>query len=137
MRINEVARKTGLSSKAIRFYEEKALITPPLRGENGYRYYSPQQIRELTLLRHARQAGFSLQECRDLIKLLNDPHRHSAEVKQRTERRIAAIEAQIRDLAAVRDSLQKLVQCCPGDEQADCPIIAHLIGDVPETKAQR
>ena len=36
MNISDVAKKTGLTSKAIRFYEEKGLVTPPLRSENGY-----------------------------------------------------------------------------------------------------
>jgi MerR family copper efflux transcriptional regulator len=73
--------KTGLTSKAIRFYEEKGLVTPPLRSENGYRSYSQQHLDELTLLRQARQVGFNLEECRELIFLFNDPSRHSADVK--------------------------------------------------------
>ena len=51
MNISDVAKKTGLTSKAIRFYEEKGLVTPPLRSENGYRTYSQQHLDELTLLR--------------------------------------------------------------------------------------
>lgn len=38
MNITQVAEKTGLSAKTIRFYEEKSLITPPARSENGYRH---------------------------------------------------------------------------------------------------
>ncbi len=59
MNISDVAKKTGLTSKAIRFYEEKGLVTPPLRSENGYRTYSQQHLDELTLLRQARQVGFN------------------------------------------------------------------------------
>ena len=40
MNISDVAKITGLTSKAIRFYEEKGLVTPPMRSENGYRTYS-------------------------------------------------------------------------------------------------
>lgn len=40
MNISDVAKKTGLTSKAIRFYEEKGLVTPPLRSENGYCTYT-------------------------------------------------------------------------------------------------
>ena len=71
MNISDVAKKTGLTSKAIRFYEEKGLVTPPLRSENGYRSYSQQHLDELTLLRQARQVGFNLEECRELIFLFN------------------------------------------------------------------
>ncbi len=49
-------RKTGLTSKAIRFYEER-LVTPPLRSENGYRTYTQKHLNELTLLRQAKAGG--------------------------------------------------------------------------------
>lgn len=45
------SKKTGLTSKAIRFMKKKGLVTPPLRGENGYRTYGQQHLNELTLLR--------------------------------------------------------------------------------------
>ncbi len=51
MNISDVAKITGLTSKAIRFYEEKGLVTPPMRRENGYRTYTQQHLNELTLLR--------------------------------------------------------------------------------------
>ncbi|MDI5829689.1 MerR family DNA-binding transcriptional regulator, partial [Salmonella enterica subsp. enterica serovar Kentucky] len=43
----------AITSKAIRFYEEKGLVTPPLRSENGYRTYTQKHLNELTLLRQA------------------------------------------------------------------------------------
>ncbi len=49
--ISDVAKKTGLTSKAIRFYEEKGVVTPPLRSDNGYRCYSAHHLDELNLLR--------------------------------------------------------------------------------------
>ena len=98
MNISDVAKKTGLTSKAIRFYEEKGLVTPPLRSENGYRTYSQQHLDELTLLRQARQVGFNLEECRELVALFNDPSRHSADVKRRTLEKVAEIERHIRRL---------------------------------------
>lgn len=48
MNISDVAKITGLTSKAIRFYEEKGLVTPPMRSENGYRTYTQQHLNELT-----------------------------------------------------------------------------------------
>ncbi len=128
MNISEVAKKTGLSSKAIRFYEEKGLVTAPLRGENGYRRYAARHLEELTLLRQARQVGFTLEECRELVALFHDEHRHSAQVKQRTLQKVAEIEQHIRDLQAMRDRLAALAQACPGDDSADCPIINGLSG---------
>ncbi|KFC08733.1 CueR family HTH-type transcriptional regulator [Trabulsiella guamensis ATCC 49490] len=128
MNISDVAKKTGLTSKAIRFYEEKGIVTPPLRSENGYRSYSQKHLDELTLLRQARQVGFTLEECGELVNLFNDPARHSADVKSRTLQRVANIERHIEELQAMRAQLLALAEACPGDDSADCPIIDNLSG---------
>ncbi|MGJ7471900.1 Cu(I)-responsive transcriptional regulator [Kosakonia cowanii] len=128
MNISDVAKKTGLTSKAIRFYEQRGLVTPPLRGENGYRSYNQQHLNELTLLRQARQVGFNLEECGELVNLFNDPARHSADVKARTLQKVAEIERHISELQAMRTQLLTLAEACPGDEGADCPIMDNLSG---------
>lgn len=126
MNISDVARKTGLTSKAIRFYEEKGVVTPALRNANGYRCYSAHHLDELTLLRQARQVGFTLEECRELVALFNNPARHSADVKVRTLQKAAEIAEQITRLQAMHGRLMALAEDCPGDSSADCPIINHL-----------
>ncbi|WP_145605645.1 Cu(I)-responsive transcriptional regulator [Yersinia intermedia] len=128
MNISDVAKKTGLTSKAIRFYEEKKLVTPPIRTDNGYRSYSAKHIEELTLLRQARQVGFTLDECRELLALFHNPARHSADVKAATLLKVAEIEQHIDDLNQMRLRLLALADECPGDDGADCPIINNLSG---------
>ena len=49
MNIGVVSKLTGLSSKSIRLYEDKGLITAPLRSESGYREYSQQHVNQLNL----------------------------------------------------------------------------------------
>ncbi|MCW2255819.1 MerR family copper efflux transcriptional regulator [Providencia alcalifaciens] len=126
MNISEMAKKTGLTAKAIRFYEEKGLITPPERGENSYRYYQDRHLDELGLLKQARDVGFTLEECGELLGLFRNPERHSADVKSTTIAKIQEIEQTIAKLSAIKGTLQELVDACPGDEGADCPIIDHL-----------
>lgn len=128
MNISDVAKRTGLTNKAIRFYEEKGLVTPPLRSENGYRRYDARHIEELTLLRQARQVGFNLDECRAMVQLFNNPQRHSADVKKRTLQKVAEIENHIAELNRMRTRLLTLAEQCPGDDSADCPIINNLAG---------
>ncbi|MBD1227732.1 Cu(I)-responsive transcriptional regulator [Xenorhabdus griffiniae] len=128
MNISEIARKTGLTSKAIRFYEEKDLITAPERGDNGYRHYQKRHIDELMLLRQAKEVGFTLEECRELLRLFRNPHRHSADVKMATLQKVAEIEKTMLELQKIKEKLLVLVAECPGDDGADCPIIEHLSG---------
>jgi len=126
MNISDVAKKTGLTSKAIRFYEEKGLVTAPMRSDNGYRTYAKKHIEELTLLRQARQVGFTLDECQELVALFHNPDRHSADVKARTLEKAAEIGRHIEELTEMRQRLLALAEACPGDEGAACPIIDNL-----------
>ncbi|MEJ5112480.1 Cu(I)-responsive transcriptional regulator [Erwinia billingiae] len=135
MNISDVAKKTGLTSKAIRFYEEKGLVTAPLRSENGYRSYTAKHLEELTLLRQARQVGFNLEECGEMVTLFNNPQRYSADVKARTLVKVAEIESHIEELTRMRERLLALAASCPGDDSADCPIINDLAGCCHSKKA--
>ncbi|MEG0277709.1 MAG: Cu(I)-responsive transcriptional regulator [Morganella sp. (in: enterobacteria)] len=134
MNISDIAQKTGLTPKAIRFYEDKSLITPPDRGENGYRYFSERHLDELTLLRQAKEVGFTLDECRELLALFRNPNRHAADVKSATLGKVKQIEKTITELSAIRDRLLQLAESCPGDDSADCPIIDHLSGGCRHSK---
>lgn len=70
MYIGEVARKTGLSIKAIRFYEEKGLIMPPRQGR--YRVYDESHIEVLKLIKEAKLLGTSLSQLKNVIVYKND-----------------------------------------------------------------
>ena len=84
MNIGAVAKLTGLSSKSIRMYEDKGIISSPARSNSGYREYSEKHIQELNLVSRAKNAGFSLQECKEFVQLAHNPNRKSSEVKART-----------------------------------------------------
>lgn len=65
--IGEVAKKLGMTPRAIRFYDQKSLVKPAAIGENGYRYYDDQQIQKLELINYLRQLGFTLKQIKGLI----------------------------------------------------------------------
>ncbi|MFD2179372.1 Cu(I)-responsive transcriptional regulator [Veronia pacifica] len=128
MKINEVATLTGLSSKTIRFYEQKGILTAPDRSSNGYRDYRQQHVSELLLIKRARLVGFSLDECGSLIELSRDPQRKSADVNVKARQKLAEIDSKIDELKAMQTTLKELVDLCPGDESSCCPIIDALSG---------
>jgi DNA-binding transcriptional MerR regulator len=66
--IGEVRRRTQMTNRAIRFYEDKALISSGRDG-HGRRLYSPQTVERLVYIGLARQAGLSISEIRDLLRL--------------------------------------------------------------------
>jgi len=126
MNISEVAKLTGLTAKAIRFYESKGVIKEANRGANGYRQYSLNQVEELQLIRRSRLVGFSLEECQELLSLSNNPNRRSADVKKKTLKKVSEIEEKIKELEGMKQTLLDLANACPGDDSNDCPIIKGL-----------
>lgn len=131
MNIGEVARRSGLPAKTIRYYEDIGLIRP-MRGENGYRAFRESDLHKLAFLGRARALGFPIEECRALLGLYEDAQRESAQVKTIAEEHLAAIDARIGQLQAMRETLSHLVRSCHGDQRPDCPILSDLAGEEPE-----
>ena len=128
MNIGRAAELTSLPAKTIRFYEEIELIKPG-RASNGYRDYSNDDIHRLKFLQRARSLGFSIDECRALFSLYEDEDRASADVKAIALTKIEAVDAKIRELQSLRDTLSHLAETCNGDNRPDCPIIRDLAGE--------
>jgi DNA-binding transcriptional MerR regulator len=82
MNISEAARRSGLSAKTIRYYEEIDLIAPANRSDNGYRQYDNKAVEQLLFVARAREVGFDLQECRQLLELQRDRSPASRHTRQ-------------------------------------------------------
>jgi Cu(I)-responsive transcriptional regulator len=126
--IGEASRASGVSQKMIRYYESIGLIEAVQRSANRYRVYSESDVHSLAFIRRARQLGFSVENIQALMALWRDRNRSSAEVKAIAQGHIAALDAKIDELAAMRRTLEHLVACCQGDQRPDCPIIEDLAG---------
>ena len=125
MNIGDVAEKTGLPAKTIRYYEEIGLVEPARTG-NGYRAFRDSDVHKLTFLGRSRALGFSIEDCRRLLALWEDRERASADVRALAQEHLARIEAKIADLDAMRATLADLVHRCAGDDRPDCPILKGL-----------
>lgn len=131
MQIGEVAKRSGVSAKMIRHYEEIGLIPAPDRRDSNYRDYGHHDLHRLAFVRRARDLGFSIEQIRDLLRLWGDRQRSSAEVKRVTETHIAELDQKIRLLGEMRHTLANLAHACDGDDRPDCPIIDSLAGETP------
>ncbi len=125
MNISDVAAKSGLPPKTIRYYEDIGLIKP-LRDSNGYRAFRDSDMHKLAFLGRARALGFTIEDCRALLALWEDKARASADVHRIASDHLAQIKMKIADLQAMRETLAHLVHCCAGDERPDCPILTSL-----------
>ncbi|MDQ7079156.1 MAG: Cu(I)-responsive transcriptional regulator [Paracoccaceae bacterium] len=125
MNIGDVSRLSGLPPKTIRYYEDIGLIKP-LRSSNGYRAFRDKDLHKLNFLARARSLGFSIEDCRTLLELYEDQDRTSADVKKVAETHLERIDEKIRELKAMRETLNELVDACHGDHRPDCPILKGL-----------
>ena len=72
VQIGQVAERTGLSLRTIRFYEESGLVVPSARSEGGFRLYSDDDVARLEVIKRMKPLGFALEEMRELLTLVDD-----------------------------------------------------------------
>ena len=72
LQIGQVAERTGLSLRTIRFYEENGLVRPTTRTEGGFRLYSDDAVARLEVIKRMKPLGFTLEEMQELLTLLAD-----------------------------------------------------------------
>lgn len=128
MNIGTAARKSGVTTKTIRYYESINLIEPAGRAANGYRDYGDKDVQILRFIKRSRNLGFSVDEVANLLDLWQNGERASADVKSIALRHIEDVESKIAELESIRDTLKNLTQCCHGDARPDCPILNDLAG---------
>jgi MerR family transcriptional regulator, redox-sensitive transcriptional activator SoxR len=108
MKIGEVARKAGVRTSAIRFYERIGVL-PPASRQNGQRHFAAEAELQLAVIEFARKAGFTIAE----IKLLFHGFRSSASARWRrlAQKKYDEMDAQIARLKDMQRLLKKSMRC--------------------------
>ena len=106
----DLARASGVSTDTLRHYERLGLICETKRTASGYRRYPPEVIERVHVVRRALAMGFSL---KDLAEAFGQRERGGVpcqRVRALVDERLAALEDRLRDLAALRDEMRRLIQ---------------------------
>ena len=127
MKIGDAAHRADLPVKTVRYYADIGLVAPA-RQANGYRDYDEADVRRLCFIGRSRAFGFSVEECRQLLTLYDDPGRASSDVKAIAEAHLVALDAKLAELRTLRRELSAIAGACAGDDGPRCPIIDHLAG---------
>lgn len=126
LHIGEVAARSGLPAKTIRYYEQIGLLAPAARKDNGYRAYDEKDVSFLRFIGRARQLGFSLEDVAALLALYRDRNRSSEQVKQLALKHVAKLDRKIGEITAMRAVIADLAERCAGGDRPDCPILDEL-----------
>jgi DNA-binding transcriptional MerR regulator len=128
--IGSVAQRTGFNVSAIRYYEEVGLIPQAVRRPSGHRMYSPQVQEVLTLVKHCRDFGFSIEETRALVSLSSSNDRDCVEARDIAQVHLNTVRTKLAELQNLERSLSKFVQACTdqcvGGPAPKCTILKDL-----------
>jgi MerR family transcriptional regulator, copper efflux regulator len=120
MKINELAKKAGVTTPAIRFYEQQGLLdTRHVRREdNNYRDYNEEALEQLLIIREAQAAGFTLAEIKELDQICKAGESVDEKAAIFFERKIAQVGEKIAELQHIRTYLRsKLAEILQGADQ--------------------
>jgi MerR family copper efflux transcriptional regulator len=126
MNIGEAAKKSGLTVKTVRYYDEINLIKPVKNKVTNYRQYTEAELAKLQFIGKARRFNFSIKECKELLSLYENQNRSSKEVRDITLTKISEIDNKLKELKNLREQLSHLVTCCKGNERPECAITTNL-----------
>lgn len=128
-RIGTVAAEAGVNVQTLRYYERRGLLPRPARTAAGYRDFAPDTAQQVRFIKRAQELGFTLKEVQELLRLRSSPARDRERIRRIAAGKVAAIDARIGQLQAVRDSLAGLVKCCESGASLRCDIMEALNGE--------
>jgi DNA-binding transcriptional MerR regulator len=108
MRIGDVAGATGTTTKTLRFYEDQGLLPAADRTTSGYRDYTPDILPRLDFIRRGRAAGLTLAQIRQILDIRDAGEPPCQHVTDLLTERLDALDRQITDLQALRDTVAGL-----------------------------
>lgn len=141
MRIGELSHRTGVSTKAIRFYEELGVLPEPRRAPNGYRDYDDDMVQRLRFVKDAQAARLSLTEIGTILDMRDHGDATCRHILHLLEERLDDIKGQIEALEHTRTALASLVDRARRLDPADCTdphrcqTITAASGSTPVTDA--
>jgi MerR family copper efflux transcriptional regulator len=117
LRIGEVARRTGLPVKTIRYYCDQGVLQPRARSESGYRLFDEENLAELTIIRSLRAMDVSIPELARFLEVRRAGVCNCSVLKDSIAAKLDSINLRIAELAAMKEELARLLgswQDCGG-----------------------
>jgi DNA-binding transcriptional MerR regulator len=133
MRIGELAQRSGIPAKTIRYYEDIAVLAPPPRSPAGYRIYDDGVLDRLAFVRAAQAVGLTLGEIREIVALRDRGEVPCGHVLELIRSRAHELDQRIAELQRLRSDLGRLAHRAQRLDPADCDPkrVCHLIGPTP------
>ena len=121
----QLAKMTGLNIETLRFYENYGLISVPKRTDSGYRLYTDDDLYRLEFIKRAKNAGFSLDEIKQLLLILDNKTINEQMILQMLEKKTEDIDRKISELNEIRAFLLKVKANISNPDK--CPLLQSIL----------
>ncbi len=130
MKIGELARISGTTVEAIRYYEQEGLLGAPARTASNYRFYGADAAERLHFIRRCRSLDMALPEVRALLAARDRPDSSCEAVNALIDAHIGHVAERIRELNGLDQELKALRASCLAPDSAEhCGILDGLARD--------
>jgi MerR family mercuric resistance operon transcriptional regulator len=129
--IGTLSNRTGCNIETIRYYERIRLMPRTARSAGGHRVYGEDHVKRLGFIRRSRELGFTLDQIRTLLGLVDGRRSTCAEVKRITVEHLDAIHRKVADLRTIERVLKDMAAQCDGGAVPRCAVIDALFAGSP------
>lgn len=124
--IGAMSKETGVNIETIRYYERIGIMPKPDRTEGGNRQYNHDQLKRLFFIKRCRELGFSIEEIRELLQMVDREDFTCGEVHGMTMDHLTVVKKKLSDLRRLEKSLKAMAAECSKGDVPDCPVIDTL-----------
>lgn len=107
LKIGELARRTGVTAKAIRFYERTRVLPPAKRSVNRYRLYDDDAVGMLHFVKQATGLGLTLAEIKEILAIRHGRRPPCVHVHRLLREKAAELDRKLKDLLELRRRLRR------------------------------
>lgn len=126
MMIGELSKLTDCNIETIRYYERIGILPKPPRTPGGHRDYDTPHHKRLNFVRRSRELGFSLDEVRQMLRLVDGGDVTCEHVHEMALEHLVDVRTKIKDLKRMEGVLKTTVAKCSRGKTPDCPVIDAL-----------
>ena len=128
LKIGQLARRVGVTTKAIRFYEAKRVLPRPARGANGYRLYSKDALEALAFVKQAAGLGLTLAEIREVIAIRQEGAPPCVHVRRLLQDKARELDRKRRDLIDMQRQIRRSLAAWSRAGRRPAAVCPHIEG---------
>jgi|SRR5439155_13207291 len=136
LKIGELARRAGVTAKAIRFYERKRVLPPAKRAANGYRFYGDDAVEMLSFIKQATGLGLTLAEVKDIIAIRQGGRPPCTHVHRLLRDKATELDRKLKDLLEVRRRIRRSLTAWAESRVRQAVVCAHIERPVTSSRSK-